>query len=66
MNKEKKIYTEVYMTLARLDGNLLENIPKELKDAIVSKADTTYPYIVDELLPESKALLAAIIEKYFY
>lgn len=64
MNKEKKIYTEVYMTLVGLSSNLINKIPDNVKNMIISKADTSYPYRVDELLPESKAIIAAIIEKY--
>ena len=64
MNNEKKIYTEVYMTLSKLNKELIDKIPIELKEEIYSKADTSFPYKIDELLPESKALLAAILEKY--
>ena len=64
MDKEKKIYTEVYVTLASLSKDLIDQIPEELKQIIISKADTSYPYKIDELLPESKALIASIIGKY--
>ena len=64
MDKEKKIYTEVYMTLTRLNKDLIDKIPEELKQAIISKADTSYPYKINELLPESKALIASIMDKY--
>ena len=55
MNRERKIYTEVYMTLTRLNKDLIDKIPEELKQTIISKADTSYPYKINELLPESKA-----------
>ena len=64
MNRERKIYTEVYMTLTRLNKDLIDKIPEELKQTIISKADTSYPYKIIELLPESKALIASIMEKY--
>lgn len=64
MNREIKIYTEVYMTLIRLNKNLIDKIPEELKKTIINKADTSYPYKINELLPESKAIIASIIEKY--
>ena len=64
MDRERKIYTEVYMTLTRLNKDLIDKIPEELKHAIINKADTSYPYIVNELLPESKALIALIMENY--
>ena len=64
MDKEKEIYTEVYMTLTRLSKDLIDKIPEELKQDILSKADTSYPYEVDELLPESQAIIASIIRKY--
>ena len=64
MDRERKIYTEVYMTLASLDKNLINKIPEELKATIISKADTSYPYKINELLPESKAIIASIMEKY--
>ncbi len=64
MDKEKEIYTEVYMTLTRLSKDLIDKIPEELKQDILSKADTSYPYEVDELLPESQAIIASIIKKY--
>ena len=43
---------------------LKNKIPQELKDFIVDNADISYPYRIDELLPESKALFASILEKY--
>ena len=64
MDKEKKIYTEVYMTLTKLNQEMIDRIPNELKQEIVSKADTSYPYKVDELEPESQAIIASIMEKY--
>lgn len=64
MDRERKIYTEVYMTLIRLSKDLIDKIPEELKQTIISKADTSYPYKINELLPESKALIASIMEKY--
>ncbi len=64
MDKERKIYTEVYMTLAKLDKELIDKIPEELKTAILNKADTSYPYKIEDLQPESKAILASIVEKY--
>ena len=64
MDEERKIYTEVYMILTRLNKDLIDKIPKDLKQTIISKADTSYPYKTDELLPESKAIIATIIEKY--
>ena len=44
--------------------DLIDKIPEELKQSIISKADTSYPYKINELLPESKALIASIMEKY--
>lgn len=64
MDRERKIYTEVYMTLIRLSKDLIDKIPEELKQTIISKADTSYPYKINELLPESKALIASIMEMY--
>ena len=64
MDRERKMYTEVYMLLTRLSKELIIKIPEELKQDIINKADTSYPYEVNELLPESKALIASIIEKY--
>lgn len=64
MDIERKIYTEVYMTLARLNKDLIDKIPEKLKQIIISKADTSYPYKIDELLTESKAIILLIIEKY--
>lgn len=64
MDSERKMYTEVYMLLTRLNKELISKIPEELKQDIINKADTSYPYEVNELLPESKALLALIMEKY--
>ena len=64
MNKDEKIYTKVYMTLARLEKNAIDKIPAKLRQVIFEKADTTYPYVIDELLPESKTIIAAIIKKY--
>ncbi len=64
MDNEKQIYTEVYMTLSALDQDSIEKIPEELKAMILDKADTSYPYRIDELLPESKAIISSIIEKY--
>ena len=64
MDRERKIYTEVYMTLIRLSKDLIDKIPEELKQTIISKADTSYPYKINELLPESKALIASIMENY--
>ena len=64
MDREVKMYTEVYMTLTKLNSDLIDKIPEELKQMIISKADTSYPYEIKELLPESKAIIAAIIEKY--
>lgn len=64
MDKDKKIYTEVYLTLCKLDKDLIDKIPEELKNLIYSKADTSYPYRIDELLPESKAIIEAITDKY--
>ncbi len=64
MDKERKMYTEVYMTLTRLNKDLIDKIPEELKTMIISKADTSYPYEIKELMPESKAMIASIVEKY--
>lgn len=64
MDRKKKIYTEVYMTLTRLNSDLIDKIPEEVKTMIISKADTSYPYKINELLPESKAIIASIMEKY--
>lgn len=64
MDKDKKIYTEVYMTLTSLNENLIQKIPKDLKQMIINKADTSYPFKINELLPESQAMIALIIEKY--
>ena len=44
MDKETQIYTEVYMTLSRLNKDLINKIPEELKMTILEKADTSYPY----------------------
>lgn len=64
MNRKEKIYTETYMFLVNLKKELIDKIPEELKDKIISNADTNYPYKVDELLPESKELITLILEKY--
>lgn len=64
MDKERKIYTEVYMILARFNKDLIDKIPEELKQIIITKADTSYPYKINELLPESKVIIASIFEKY--
>ena len=61
---DKQVYTEVYFILNNLSEELKNKIPQELKDFIVDNADISYPYRIDELLPESKALIASILEKY--
>ena len=66
MDKKTQIYTEVYMTLANLNKNIIDKIPEELKMKILDKADTSYPYNINELLPESQALIAVILKKYIY
>ena len=35
MDRERKIYTEVYMTLIRLSKDLIDKIPEELKQTII-------------------------------
>lgn len=52
------------MILSRLNKDLIDKIPDELKETIISKADTSYPYKIEDLMPESKALISSIIEKY--
>ena len=64
MEYEKKIYTEVYITLSSLEKDLIDKIPEEVKAMIISKADTSYPYKIEELLPKSKAIISSILEKY--
>ena len=61
---DKQVYTEVYFILNNLSEELKNKIPQELKDFIVDNADISYHYRIDELLPESKALIASILEKY--
>ena len=61
---DKQVYTEVYFILNNLSEELKNKIPQELKDFIADNADISYPYRIDELLPESKALIASILEKY--
>ena len=64
MDEERKIFTEVYMTLTKFNKDLIDKIPEELKTTISSIADTSYPYKIDDLSIGSKEILATIIEKY--
>ena len=64
-NNERRIYTEVYAFLSCFPKEYLAKIPKNVIDNISEKADTVYNYKLDNILPESKHLIVAIITKYF-
>ena len=64
MDNEKQIYTEIYLILSKMGKEFTDKLPEDLKRFIYSKADLIYPFRIDELLPESKALIAAIIDRY--
>ena len=64
MDNERRMYTEVYTTLTSMGKDVTDKLPEELKETIYNKADTSYPYVVKDLLPESVAMIAAILSKY--
>lgn len=64
MEMEKKIYTEVYLSLLKEGKDAIDKIPDELKKIIIEKADTSYPYKIEKILPESKEILESIINTY--
>ena len=64
MPDEKQIYTEVYMTLSKYDKESIDKIPEEIKEDIINKADTSFPFKIDKLLPESEMIINSILDNY--
>ena len=64
MKNEEQVCTEVYTILSELPSKYIDKIPHEIISGISDKADTKYSYKIDELLPQSKAILVEIIRKY--
>ncbi len=63
---DAKALTEVYYIISNLEEKYRNKIPEDVKKNIVKFMDRDYEYTDDtEILPEAKALLAVIIEKYF-
>ena len=65
MENQKQIYTEVYTVLSKLPTKYLNMIPQDVKKEIFFNANIRYSYAINELLPESKAILIEIIKRYF-
>ncbi len=61
-----KSLAEVYYIISNLEEKYKNKIPVNITDNIKKYMDKNYEYISEkEILPETKALLAVIIEKYF-
>lgn len=61
-----KSLSEVYYIISNLEEKYKNKIPVNITDNIKKYMDKNYEYISEkEILPETKALLAVIIEKYF-
>ena len=64
MKFEKKIYTEIYTVISRLQKKDLNKIPEEIRDEIYNNADKEYKYAIKDLDNLSKAIIFEIIRKY--
>ena len=61
-----KAITEVYYIISNLEEKYKNKIPTNIINNMVKYMSKDYEYMPDkDLLPESKALLAVLIEKYF-
>lgn len=61
-----KSLAEVYYIISNLEEKYKNKIPVTIIDNIIKYMDKNYEYIDEkEILPETKVLLAVIIEKYF-
>ena len=61
-----KSLAELYYIISNLEEEYKNKIPVNITDNIIKYMDKNYEYINEkEILPETKALLAVIIEKYF-
>ena len=61
-----KSLAEVYYIISNLEEKYKNKIPDTVTDNIIKYMDKNYEYIEEkEILPETKALLAVLIEKYF-
>ena len=61
-----KSLAEVYYIISNLEEKYKNKIPDAVTDNIIKYMDKNYEYIDGkEILPETKALLAVLIEKYF-
>lgn len=61
-----KSLAEVYYIISNLEEKYKNKIPDAVTDNIIKYMDKNYEYIEEkEILPETKALLAVLIEKYF-
>ena len=61
-----KSLAEVYYIISNLEEEYKNKIPDAVTDNIIKYMDKNYEYIEEnEILPETKALLAVLIEKYF-
>jgi len=61
-----KSLAEVYYIISNLEEKYKNKIPVNITDNIKKYMDKNYEYISEkEILPETKALLDVIIEKYF-
>lgn len=62
----KDALAEVYYIISNMEDTYTNKIPTCVKENIIKYMNKEYKYNDDnELLPETKALLAVIIEKYF-
>ena len=64
-NNKIRMYTDVYTLLVQLPKEYIDKIPIKVKEEIASNMDNRYKYEIEDMLPESKALVVAIIRKYF-
>ncbi len=61
-----KSLAEVYYIISNLEEKYKNKIPDAVTDNIIKYMDKNYEYIEkNEILPETKALIAVLIEKYF-
>lgn len=61
-----KSLAEVYYIISNLEEKYKNKIPDAVTNNIIKYMDKNYEYIEEkEILPETKALLAVLIEKYF-
>lgn len=63
--EEQKALAEVYVIILKMNKELQDKIPIEIKQNIASYMDKQHWYEISmEMMPETKVLLSVIIEKY--